>query len=277
MLKMYKIGLSSCGFALTAENFEKLEQNQIAAIEIALPLDQCNSTDYKEVQKLSGRYHIDLWSYHLPFCPFRIIDIASLNPELRENSIKLYTSLIEKAADVGVDKFVVHPSAEPIAPNDRSDRLKYSMQTLDQLAEIAHRNGAVIAVEDLPRTCLGNTAQEIQQLISANDKLRVCLDTNHLLSESNTNFVKQLSDKIVTMHVSDYDFVDEKHWLPGEGKVDWQALLSALQQVNYQGVWMYEIGLTAPKTLSRSRDLTFADFVKNATAIFNGKAPERIS
>ena len=64
MLKMYKIGLSSCGFALTAENFEKLEQNQIAAIEIALPLDQCNSTDYKEVQKLSDRYNIDLWSYH---------------------------------------------------------------------------------------------------------------------------------------------------------------------------------------------------------------------
>ena len=84
-------------------------------------------------------------------------------------------------AHIGIDKFIVHPSAEPIEKDLRSENFKYSMESLDRLAEIAYAEGAVIAVEDLPRTCLGNSADEIGKLISVNDKLRVCFDTNHLL------------------------------------------------------------------------------------------------
>lgn len=273
---MYKVGLSSCAFALTEESFKKLAQSNIAAIEISMAADQYAAINYKELQKLARQYQIDLWSYHLPFGPFRVIDISSLNVELRENAIKLYTEMIEKASDIGIDKFVLHPSGEPIKDEEREERIKHSMQSLDRLAEIAHRHGAVIAVEDLPRSCLGNTAEELRRLISANDKLRACFDTNHLLTDTNLNFIRTLSDKIVTVHVSDYDFADEKHWLPGEGKVDWNELYSALKATGYDGIWMYEIGLKPPKTLARSRDLTFDDFVRNADAIFNGKAPERI-
>ena len=273
---MYKVGLSSCGFALTEDSFRNLAQSNISAIEISMRAEQYAAINYKEVQELSGRYQIDLWSYHLPFGPFRVIDISSLHRELRENAINLYTELIAKAGDIGIDKFILHPSGEPIKDEEREERIKYSMQSLDRLAEIAHRHGAVIAVEDLPRSCLGNTAEEVHRLIGANDKLRVCFDTNHLLTDTNLNFIRTLSEKIITVHVSDYDFVDEKHWLPGEGKVDWNELFSALKDVNYKGVWMYEIGLTPPKTLARSRNLTFDDFLQNANAIFDGKAPERI-
>lgn len=273
---MYKIGLSSCGFLLTEENFQKLSQSGVDAIEISMSLDAHKLINYKEVSELSKRYGVGLWSYHLPFSPFKVINIASPNKEPRENAIKLSKELIEKAADIGIDKFIVHPSGEPIGAEEREEQIKYSMQGLDELAEFAHRHGAVIAVEDLPRTCLGNTADELIRLISVNDKLRVCFDTNHLLSDNNINFMEKLSDKIVTLHVSDYDFTDEKHWLPGEGLVDWAQLLSTLKKINYDGVWMYELGLTSPKTLTRSRDLTFDDFVRNANAIFNGEPIERI-
>jgi len=87
------------------------------------------------------------------------------------------------------------------------------------------------------------------------------------------NFVKKLADKIITVHVSDYDFINERHWLPGEGKVDWNALYEALKAVNYSGPWMYEIILNAENTIQRNRNLTFEDFVKNATNIFAGKNP----
>lgn len=30
------------------------------------------------------------------------------------------------------------------------------------------------------------------------------------------------------LHVSDYDIVDEKHWLPGEGEVDWEMVCNSL-------------------------------------------------
>ncbi|MBQ9162442.1 MAG: sugar phosphate isomerase/epimerase [Clostridia bacterium] len=273
---MYKVGLSSSGFALTDNNFKALNQSGIGAIEISMPSELYGSINYRELAELSKRYGVDLWSYHLPFWPFTQFDVSSTNGELRKSTIEYYTQLIEKAADIGIDKFIVHPSGEPISDDVREERIKCSMQSLDTLAEIAHSHGAVIAVEDLPRTCLGNTADEVARLASVNDKLRVCFDTNHLLSDTNVNFLDKLGDKIITLHVSDYDFVDEKHWLPGEGLVDWAELLAKLREIKYAGVWMYEINLSNPKMLTRSRDLTFEDFVENANALFAGMQPKRI-
>lgn len=274
---MYQIGVSSCGFPLSEENFQKLAKNGIKNIEMSMRLEMHQTLDHKKMLELSRRYGIKLWSYHLPFAPFEVIDISSENREIREYAMRLDEELIKKGADIGIDKFVIHASGEPITPDKREERIKYSMQSLDALAELAHRHGAVVCVEDLPRTCLGNTAAEVQRLLGANDKLRVCFDTNHLLTDSNVDFMKTLSDKIVTLHVSDYDRLDEAHWLPGEGVINWAEMLSTLQEIGYRGVWMYEIHLNPPKSLSRSRNLVFEDFVENAAALFGGKPFPRVS
>ena len=269
---MYKIGLSSCGFDLSEENFKKLAESNIGAIEITKSVDVLKALDYKNLARLSALYQIELWSFHLPFMPFADIDISSCNNEVRSTTMELHKELIMKAADIGIDKFVLHSSGEPIAPEAREERTLRAMESLDALAEFAHTCGAAIAVEDLPRTCLGNTADEVKRLISANDKLGVCFDTNHLLKDDNISFIEKLGDKIITLHVSDYDLVDEKHWLAGEGVVDFYEIYSMLKKANYSGVWMYEIGLKSPKTLTRRRDLTFGDFVRNANEIFEHKA-----
>ena len=272
---MFRVGLSSSAFSLTEENFKKIKESGIEAIEVSMNLDAQLQLNHKEVKELSERYGIELWSYHLPFFPFKQIDISSLDPALRNNAITLYTELIAKAANIGINKFVLHPSGEPIADADREERIKHSEESLDTMAEIAHRNGAVIAVEDLPRSCIGHSIDEIVRLVSVNDKLRVCFDTNHLLTDSGVDFISTLGKRIITMHVSDYDFVDEKHWLPGEGLNDWSGIYNKLCEIGYEGVWMYEVGLRS-KTMTRSRDLTFKDFYDNAHAIFEGKTPERI-
>lgn len=274
--KMYKVGLSSCGFPLTEQNFAALQRANIGATEISMHPDLYPLINYQEVKELSSRYGVEVWSYHLPFYPFDKTDVASLNKGIRKNTIQYYTSLIAKATDIGCNKFVVHPSGEPIETAKREEHILCAMETLDKLADVAARYGGVIAVEDLPRSCLGNTTDEMLRILSANDKLRVCFDTNHLLKENPIDFIKKLGEKIVTLHVSDYDFVDEKHWLPFEGDVNWLEVLNALESVNYSGVWMYELRTETPKTLQRKRELTFEDIYKNAEAIFNNKTPEII-
>lgn len=265
---MYKIGLSTCN-NITEKFFENCAKAGVEVVEISGTKETCDNLSFKDVLSWSKKYGVALWSLHVPFAPFEIIDIS--NKQISKQTVEYVAEVIKKASDIGIDKFIIHPSGEPISDEDRNERLKTAKESLFNLAEIANTCGGVIAVENLPRTCLGKNSDEIKELISANDKLRVCFDTNHLLQEKSIDFIKNIGDKIVTTHVSDYDFMNERHWLPSEGDLDWQAILSTLKNVNYKGPWLYEVGFECPKTIYRDRDLTCEDFVKNAKELFENK------
>jgi len=272
---MYKIGLSSCSKVIGRELFEEFAKSGITDIEICE--NDYEKFDYKKAHAFSSEYGVNLWSLHLPFCPFENIDISSTDKMVRENTINLFSSIMRKGAYIGINKFIVHPSGEPIDDNERDERLKHSKESLSKLADTCEKYGAVICVEDLPRTCLGHSIEEMKMLISDDDRLKVCFDTNHITSENPELVIKALGDRIVTLHVSDFDFIDERHWLPGEGKINWKSVLKSLEEVGYTGVFMYEIGYACPKTIFRDRPLTANDFVKNANEFFFDKSITLIS
>jgi len=113
------------------------------------------------------------------------------------------------------------------------------------MAEFAAQFDAYVCVEDLPRTCLGHDVKEMVELVSAHDRLRVCFDVNHLLTiygGTHLEFVKQLGDKIITTHMSDYDFIDERHYFAGEGEINWEELITAMEEADYNGPFLYEGG-----------------------------------
>lgn len=268
---MYKIGLSTCSRPICEQLFEDYAKGGIWGMEISLRRAGYDELDFDEVRRLADKHGVRLWSLHLPFTGADYLDIS--NGELAEETVAYHTELIRRASAVGIDKFIIHPSREPITPEDRPIRMQTAKNSLTRLAKVANELGVTIAVEDLPRTCLGNCSDEILELISVDPSLRVCFDTNHMLFEDPIEFVRRVGDKIVTVHVSDYDFTDEKHWLPGEGDLDWGAILKALTDVGYDGIWLYELGLESTKKITRERDLTCEDFYSNAMQIFEGKKP----
>ena len=75
--------------------------------------------------------------------------------------------------------------------------------------------------------------------------------------------------------MSDFDFVDEKHWLPGEGKIGWNELIAALNDVKCTVPFMYELSLAPPRTIKR-RMLTHADFKENYNSLMKGEKPKII-
>lgn len=272
---MYKIGLSTpCGH-ITEENLASYRAAGLTVMEISDRVEGYADFDYERARTLADQYGIELHSMHLPFMPFTQIDISS--PALADDTVEYYRELIEKGASIGIKIFVLHPSGEPIKDEERSIRMETAKKTLARLAEIAKANDAVIAVENLPRSCLGKNSAEIAELLSAHEALRACFDTNHLLSEPLADFMRNIKDRIITTHISDYDFVNERHWLPGEGKIDWQEILSILTEIGYQGPWMYELSLVCPKTILRDRSLCHADLMRNAQELFSKKTPTVIS
>ena len=245
--------------------FHDMRSAGIEAIEISR--DDYDGFDFKPVRVSADKVGIELFSVHSQKDPR--LDISSLDKEMNALAIKEFSLLIDRISDIGIDKVVIHPthSPEPIMRDVRGEKIKHAMECLDKLAEYGHARGVRIALENLPRTCLGNTLEEHLLLLSANDKLRACLDLNHSLIDDTVEVIKALGERIITIHVSDRDNINERHWMPGEGVLDWDKIIDAFQSINYSGAWIYEVGLTASGTLER-RPLVYNDFVKNAKEIF---------
>lgn len=266
---MLEIGLSTCNAIIDDAFLSSCASAGVKHLEVSTStVKLADALDWNAIRDCSLRNGVNIWSFHLPFGPFSEIDISS--PELADYTVKYLCTLIEKAASVGVKRFIVHPSGEPISDSDRPTRLGCAKKSLFSLAEFANRLGVVICVEDLPRTCLGRNSAELLELVSVHPSLRICFDTNHMLSESPLDFIKNTAEKIETTHVSDYDFLNERHWLPGEGKIDWKSLYETLIGVGYKGTWLYELRFEQTPNISRPRDLTCEDFYKNANEIFSG-------
>jgi sugar phosphate isomerase/epimerase len=193
-------------------------------------IDHCNA------------HGITLHAMHLPFGPFTELDPSA--PALAEQTIAYFSGLMAQGAAIGVPMFVLHASGEPIR-EERALRMETAKKSLARLADMAAAHGAVIAVENLPRTCLGRTADEVAELVAADPRLRVCFDVNHLCLEygcDHREFVEKLGHLIETTHMSDYDFVDEKHFFPGNGQIDWQEVISLLEDAGYCGPFLAEGG-----------------------------------
>lgn len=267
-----KLGLSSCGKALTRELFEQYAESGIDYMEISGQPSIYDSLDFPLLQKWASETGVVIRSLHLPFYPFDTYDISSLDENVRKAAISSHTRLIERASENGIKIFVIHPSGEPIDDSDRRRKIEVTKQSFSELADVCERLGSVLAVEDLPRTCLGNCSKELLELVE-DERLRVCFDTNHLLGEDIEHFILAVGDRFISTHVSDYDTINERHWLPGEGVINWIELIGALDKVGYDGPFLYEVHFEAPITIIRERALNCKDIRANFDSLVSGTIP----
>lgn len=187
----------------------------------------------------AARLELAIWSMHIPYGDEWDPSIA--DPIERERVLGRVSSVLRLARDLKVDKLVYHPSNEPIKPEYRENRLAACGQSLETLMSEARSLGIRLAVECLPRTCLGNNSSEMTRLVAADSDLGICCDVNHLTKETPEQFIRQLGARIVTTHISDNDGLDEKHWLPGKGTLSWNRVIAALAETGYRGAVMYEV------------------------------------
>jgi sugar phosphate isomerase/epimerase len=186
----------------------------------------------------AARLGLGIWSAHIPFGG--TWDVSAADQAQRARMMEDIKGAIELCRVLRPRVAVIHASAEPIQDVERQQRLRTSRETLQALAPRFAQMDVKLALEVLPRTCLGNCSDEVLWLIEGLEATGVCLDTNHLLKESHAEFVRKVGKRIVTLHVSDYDGVDEKHWMPGEGIIRWRELVADLAAVGYAGPFMYE-------------------------------------
>jgi sugar phosphate isomerase/epimerase len=227
--------------------------------------------DILEKLETSG---VRLWSVHFPFG--NSYDISHSDEALRAAMISECIEIMALWEPLKPSKLIIHPSAEPISTDERAQRIENSIASLRMLTDEMNKyEGSSLALENLPRTCLGNTAAELLMIVeSVGNGLEVCLDTNHMLEETPEDFMAVVGDKITTVHFSDYGYVDgklnERHWLPGEGMINWSNVIRQLKAIGFEGPVVYETWLGKPDSVtSVRRKLSAEELVESWIKIKN--------
>ncbi len=196
---------------------------------------------------------LKVWSVHMPYS--RQWDISVLDEGKRAENLKFFEDMMRVAGVFGSKYYVLHPSSEPISPFEREQRLACSHESIGELAKVAKELGVTLCVENLPRTCLGRNAEEMMKLIDGYEDVGLCFDTNHLLFQDHADYLKGIGmGRIKTVHLSDYDFKDERHWIPGKGLVEWPELWKGIKENGYDGIMMFET-YGEPAELAEAREV----------------------
>lgn len=221
-------------------------------------------TRAENIRKIISDLGLKVWSCHLPYSG--TLDISVLDDAQRAKNVELQKRMIRLCGEKYHPKrLVLHPSSEPISDADRARRLANARASIGELLPVAKEIGAVLCIENLPRTCLGRVTSEMRYLIEPYPEVMVCFDVNHLLIETHEKYFADLGDRIGNVHISDYDRVDERHALPGDGVIDWPALHYMLRLSGYDGIFMHEVKAgkgTPAQIVERYNSVIFKNYEK---------------
>lgn len=198
---------------------------------------------------------LKIWSIHLPYS--KHLDVSLVDSAKRAKTVNYLKDIIRIAGAFQAERIVLHPSYDSVVPDDRAERIECCRASIAELAPVAAEVGAVLCVENLPRTCLGRNGQEMMKLIEGFDNVGICFDVNHLLYQSHEDFLKNIKKgTIKTVHLSDYNFTDERHLIPGVGHIEWAPVWKGIKKNGYKGAMMHECYGTAEELLESRKLLT---------------------
>ncbi|MEG1659040.1 MAG: alpha-N-acetylglucosaminidase TIM-barrel domain-containing protein [Bacteroides sp.] len=251
--------------------FDRMATNGFSQVEVLLtPLEKFTPAERKELfvtfKKKCDAAHLSIWSIHIPYG--NEFDLSTLNSKKRKEVRNRIFHYLDLATALGTyHKIILHPSFEVIQDSVREKRIVTIQQELKSIAPIIFKKyGANLSIECLPRTCLGNTSSELLSIMNGVTDADVCLDTNHFLQEDLITGTLALSSIIGTLHVSDYDGIDEKHWIPGKGINNWSAFIVLLASMDYKGPFMFEVSRNG---YNDNLDGYFEDMAKSYQKILN--------
>ena len=181
--------------------------------------------------------------------------------ESREESEIKFQNIVgamRNASYLGIENIVVHPIKHlryDYAEN--TERLfEYNMEFYNRLIPYCEEYGMKVALENLWQTektgwqkishSVCSRPQEFIRYLDElnNDCFIACLDIGHaqLVCEDPSEFIRALGNKrLKALHVHDVDGVIDSHDPPYFGVVDWDKVLKALIEIDYQGDFTFEV------------------------------------
>lgn len=228
------------------ENFPKLLKNLKEKGFKAVELDVCGmlyawvaERCLNESLEIAKDIGITVNSVHYPFGEMWN-DLASPWKADRKEIVKWFGKLFKITDKYGVRAHVLHPGGLDVTKENYSSFINGFYDSVNGLTK---QTAAFVCIENMIVGELLNTVDKVEEMLTAVRGAYTVLDVNHLLYDKPQDAVRRLKGKIKTLHISDYDFVKERHEMPKTGKIDWNDLILALEEVGYDGRFNYELDM----------------------------------
>ena len=165
---------------------------------------------------------------------------------------------------LGVPYTVMHAIATtitgPDAPSDYMHKLYYD--TFSKILPYAKEYGVKIAIEtmgDAPIHGCCDFFGVLSEFKAAFDNLSAegdnkdylccCIDTGHVNkamrfgNPTPAEFIRAMGSSVKCLHLNDNNTLKDEHKPPKTGVIDWNDVLSALEEIGYDGVYNLELNL----------------------------------
>ena len=187
---------------------------------------------------------VEISSIHIPFMPFVEWAYASPVEAVRRRAAKKVLAWLEGTRDCRCKLYTLHGSGEPVLDADRQASLAALRRTLEEILPFFVETNACVNVELLPRSCIGRTPEELEEAVAdfPEENVGICFDVNHLCGapERVPEYLNRLAPRLRSLHLSDYDGIDECHWYPDLGILDWPAIMAEVKKVPQELLLIFE-------------------------------------
>ena len=259
--KKLKVGVAMGAATITGEKLSEAKSAGIDYIEVSINVqadhtnagftdgDDAMRTLLANIKKYADHADIKIWSIHMPYGTN--LDLSLTDEDARQKVVDFQKKAIGMLAVLKPEYILFHPS-HYLGLNERQARIDNLIRSVKEIKPNVESIGAHIVIENLlgPELLkdatrerpLCRTVEETLSIMSKmDDDVYSIADLNHIKNPE--KLILALGHRLKSLHVSDGDGIKECHYVPceGLGNVDWKAVLKALNDVGYQGPFLYEV------------------------------------
>ncbi len=157
------------------------------------------------------------------------------NDESSEFIVDVYKRWIKDCYTFNIPALVIHIENNYFIPESIDNGLK----NINRILNESEKLGVELVIENTRNEKLLDIIfKEINS-----KKLKFCYDSSHdwLTSKKKGRLILDYKDKIKYLHLSDNDGIKDKHWIPGDGVVDFTKIKEYLNEAEFKGNISFEV------------------------------------
>ena len=194
-------------------------------------------------------------------------DVFSMDASLKENTLELFRKGVETAKYLGsdfiwIDSFM--PPVEIKSGKTFAQTIEFGVQvkvripsgfiwndfwnnfvdSVKKCNQVAESYGISLIIEPRVGEVISNTDAMLRLIELVGSKnFGVILDTAHLHAgkEILPLSMEKLGPHIKYVHIADNDGRDNKHFVPGDGTIDWEEVFISLKKQGYNGYYSIDL------------------------------------